>query len=141
MSSQPDTSIDISAIWMVGDRQFSLQEIDTGGAVLTISDGRELELSRSEWELLAKALGKLLRGLPAWDVPFDQKLGRRPKADGAASSSERLANAGEKWTPELDNELRLRFAAGERPGDIAVEFQRTSGAITARLVRLGLIVR
>lgn len=135
MSNPRDTPIDVFAMWMAGDRQFALQEIDAGGAVLTISDGRELELSRSEWELLAKALGKIIAGLPAWQV------GRRSKPVRAGSSSGPLANAGEKWTPELDDVLRLKFEAGERPQDIAVEFQRTPGAITARLVRLGLIVR
>jgi hypothetical protein len=135
MSSRTDISINVFAMWMAGDRQFALEEIDTGGAVLTISDGRELELSRSEWELLAKALGKLIVGLPAWQV------GRRSKTVRVVSRSGPLANAGEKWTLELDNLLRLKFGAGEQLSDIAVEFQRTSGAITSRLVHLGLIVR
>lgn len=48
-------------------------------------------------------------------------------------------NAGKPWNEELDNELKSMFLAGKSKKEICGYFARTSGAIAARLVRLGLI--
>jgi hypothetical protein len=46
---------------------------------------------------------------------------------------------GAAWTPEEEQQLRDAFAAHKPIPDIAATHGRTQGAITARLVRMGLI--
>jgi hypothetical protein len=50
-----------SAMWTVEGRQFSLENV-AGGSVLTISDGRQLDLTQLEWSVLGRALLKLAEG-------------------------------------------------------------------------------
>jgi hypothetical protein len=50
--------IDVFAMWTVQGRQFSLESV-ADGAVLTISDGRQLDLTQLEWSLLGRALIKV----------------------------------------------------------------------------------
>ncbi|KRR15002.1 hypothetical protein [Bradyrhizobium valentinum] len=117
MTDHRDGTINVFAKWTVQDRQFSLQKL-AGGAVLTISDGRQLELTHSEWSKLGKALKKL----------------------GEGSDPKHAVNNGAKWTKEQDDQLKTRWEARIPLRGIAAEFERTQGAITARLVRLGLAV-
>jgi hypothetical protein len=49
-------------------------------------------------------------------------------------------NAGTGWTSELDQQLKLRREAGASSEELALEFERTKGAITSRLAKLGLPV-
>jgi hypothetical protein len=46
-------------------------------------------------------------------------------------------NAGTGWTSELDQQLKSRREAGASSEDLTQEFERTRGAITARLAKLG----
>ncbi len=69
-----------------------------------------------------------------------QPLGTLRYAEGAFSvrgyarpTSARL------WTPEEEQRLRDAFAAQTPVSEIAAAHERTTGAITARLIRLGLI--
>ncbi|MBQ0084459.1 MAG: hypothetical protein KBS52_06840 [Clostridiales bacterium] len=48
-------------------------------------------------------------------------------------------NAGKPWSNDLDNELKEMFISGKSKKEICEHFGRTAGAITTRLVRLGLI--
>ncbi len=47
-------------------------------------------------------------------------------------------NAGKPWNDELDSELKSMFLAGKSKKEICEHFRRTSGAISARLMHLGL---
>jgi len=47
--------------------------------------------------------------------------------------------AGGKWTDEEEQRLRAAFAAQKPIDDVAKDHGRTPGAITARLLKLGLI--
>ena len=47
-------------------------------------------------------------------------------------------DAGKPWTEEDDARLRQMYADGERVADLAVAFGRTTGAIRARLKKMGL---
>jgi len=47
------------------------------------------------------------------------------------------AKAGMAWAPADDEALALAYDRGEAVGKLAQDFQRSRGAITARLVRLG----
>lgn len=47
--------------------------------------------------------------------------------------------AGGKWTPEEEQRLRDAFTAHRPIPELATDHGRTTGAITARLVKLGLI--
>ena len=49
------------------------------------------------------------------------------------------ANAGKSWSPEDDEKLIQMFDEGIPQSDICNHFKRTTGAIAARLVRLGKI--
>ena len=46
---------------------------------------------------------------------------------------------GASWNAEEDDRLRTRFLAGEAIAALANAHQRKNGAITARLIKLGLI--
>ena len=46
-------------------------------------------------------------------------------------------NAGKPWTTEDDNALCQLYDSGMSTKDLAEHFQRTNGAITSRLMRLG----
>lgn len=48
-------------------------------------------------------------------------------------------NAGKPWNKEDDERLRKSFASGMTKKELCAEFERTSGSISSRLVRLGLI--
>lgn len=48
-------------------------------------------------------------------------------------------NTGKPWTQEDDDELRACFKSGMSQKDICAKFERTSGSISSRLARLGLI--
>jgi 5-methylcytosine-specific restriction protein A len=48
--------------------------------------------------------------------------------------------AGTGWTSELDQQLRLRWEACASTEELVLEFERTKGAITSRLAKLGLPV-
>jgi hypothetical protein len=48
-------------------------------------------------------------------------------------------NAGKPWTTEDDEKLKQYFLSGISRKEICTAFGRTSGSITSRLVRLGMI--
>ena len=51
------------------------------------------------------------------------------------------ANAGKPWSDEEDTKLKVCFEAGMSKKELCTEFERTSGSITSRLARLGLVNR
>lgn len=64
--------------------------------------------------------------------------------DTPTSSQSRMAaggprNAGRPWSNEDDDALASGFDAGETIGTLASKLERTRGAISARLVKLGKI--
>lgn len=61
----------------------------------------------------------------------------RPAA--GARRADHPAARGRKWTEAEDAELAARFDQGEDPVALAERFERSAGAIRARLVRLGLL--
>ena len=56
-----------------------------------------------------------------------------------ARTRESNPSAYRPWSPELDEELETMFDAGNTYQEIAVEFERTKGAIISRLKKIGLI--
>jgi hypothetical protein len=58
------------------------------------------------------------------------------KAKQSASGPQR---AGTSWTDTDDSKLREMFERGESISALSLSFQRTGGAIKARLVKLGLV--
>lgn len=48
-------------------------------------------------------------------------------------------HAGQSWSEEEENRVKAAFAEGKSVAEIAALHQRSRGAITARLARLGLI--
>jgi DNA helicase-2/ATP-dependent DNA helicase PcrA len=106
------------------------------------------------------------RRLCVWTLPAKKKEERVPllsdderqRLDGGASSQRASPRAdrqqervprnktgglpvrhGMSWSVEEDERLRTRFLAGEAIAALADAHQRKTGAITARLVKLGLI--
>lgn len=67
-------------------------------------------------------------------------LGALERAERAARRRKELpANAGKPWTEGEEGSLAVGFDAGRTVKQLALEHQRTEGAITSRLVRLGKI--
>ena len=77
--------------------------------------------------LAAEALDLLARP-SAPTVPPPPPPRPRPPAPG---------KAGKPWTPEEEQELAAAFDAGTTVPALARAHQRTNGAITSRLIRLG----
>lgn len=48
-------------------------------------------------------------------------------------------NMGKPWTDDLDAELKSLFLSGKSQKELSAHFKRTPGAISSRLVKLGLI--
>lgn len=59
--------------------------------------------------------------------------------DGPKKVREKPANAGKVWTEKEDALLCEMYDSGAKRMDMSVHFKRSSGAIAARLVRLGKI--
>ncbi len=49
----------------------------------------------------------------------------------------KVGNAGKSWTADEDQQLLQAFDAGTTVATLATTHQRTTGAITSRLIRLG----
>jgi hypothetical protein len=69
-------------------------------------------------------------------APTPMPTGAPPRTTAAGPGR---ANAGRPWTAAEDALLEQAHAAGMRIAELARAHERTSGAITARLVRLGRI--
>ena len=61
------------------------------------------------------------------------------RIDNIKPKAELPENAGKPWTKEDDLKLKNYFSIGLSRKEICTELKRTSGSITSRLVRLGLI--
>jgi hypothetical protein len=75
---------------------------------------------------------------PAQRTDFLRVVCAAIDALGAIASSGR-ANAGRPWSPSEDGLLTQAHQAGMTIAELARAHERTPGAITARLVKLGLI--
>jgi hypothetical protein len=64
---------------------------------------------------------------------------RRDAATDSSPPAPRPAQAGRAWSPAEDQLLGQAWDAGARVGELARAHERTRGAITARLVKLGRI--
>jgi hypothetical protein len=62
-----------------------------------------------------------------------------PARSSAMTRGEGPRNAGMPWSPEDDRALGESFDRGEAVASLAKTLERTRGAVTARLVRLGKI--
>jgi len=99
----------------------------------------------------------LIRTLSAWRDGVDPSTGATLSSDHpaqrtdflrvvcaaidalAAISASGRANAGRPWSPSEDGLLTQAHQAGMTIAELARAHERTPGAITARLVKLGLI--
>lgn len=75
---------------------------------------------------------------PAHRADFLRVVCAAIDALGAAAAGGR-ANAGRPWSPSEDGLLTQAHQAGMTIGELSRAHERTPGAITARLVKLGLI--
>ena len=69
-------------------------------------------------------------------VPADRPSGQRPA--GSAPRGEGPPNVGQAWTGAMETDLRARWDSGETIAAIAAATGRTTGAIVARVVKMGL---
>ena len=81
-------------------------------------------------------------------TPDTTPRAKRPRASPAEKEQARVERnraesrplrQGVAWSEDEDNRLRAAFAGGQRIAAIATAHERTRGAITSRLMRLGLI--
>lgn len=77
------------------------------------------------------AAAQLLRQMPATSPATPE--------EGRSLRSEKPAVAGSRWSSEEDAKVCAEFDGGMSIHDIATEHNRTRGAITSRLVKLGRI--
>src|SRR5262249_50832586 len=87
---------------------------------------------------------RLKDGTVPWPAPEEEP--RRSKRKGGKqdrTARNKAAGAPDRhgfaWNADEDNRLRARFEAGEAIIALAAAHQRKPGAITARLIKLGVI--
>lgn len=108
--------------WTVEDRHFILTR-STNDAILQSPDGMTITLTLAEWHRLADALTRL--GLSKLRAP--------------ESRADLPTSAGLPWSIALDDQLTSLWNEGQTVRALADLFGRTPGAITSRLVRIGLV--
>ena len=80
--------------------------------------------------------GSEVASFPSHKVASVQLSGKSWTPEAARQQHE---NAYRPWTPEDDDELARRHAAGESIETLATDFQRKPSAIRSRLNRLGVV--
>ena len=108
-------------------RCFGLEDQATVGVE---HPGGNLELSRADWRELHRVLGRVLAPLPPPPVaaiePAHGVLPAKPARQGSA------------WDEDDDVALGEGWKAGHTVKALAMQLERTTGAIASRLVRVGL---
>lgn len=74
---------------------------------------------------------------------LELQAGKRERSASASTTTKppatKPANAGKAWTEDESQRLAAAFNAGASVADLVKVHQRTTGAITSRLVKLGLM--
>lgn len=75
---------------------------------------------------------------------LELQAGKRERSASASAATTKPpatkpANAGKAWTEDESQRLAAAFNAGASVADLVKVHQRTTGAITSRLVKLGLM--
>ena len=86
-----------------------------------------------ELELVEHATPENVRGITVY------LLSKKGKTSDKTILSEELKNAGNPWTPQLDQELQEDYAKDQNLKNLAAKYHRTTGAIRSRLEKLGVI--
>ncbi len=60
-------------------------------------------------------------------------------SENIVDKTKKYENSGKKWSEEDDKLLKELFENGVKKSELQKQFMRSSGSITARLVKLGLI--
>lgn len=110
--------------WSVDGRHFRFVADDHVGEFRT-PEGEIVTLCMEEWRALADAIG----------LSYSAKT----KPTIAQIMSSDIPNAGQPWSRELDERLESLWNSGTSVDELARGFGRTSGAISSRLMRLGLV--
>lgn len=110
--------------------------------VLFLPDGREVALPLDAWGRLRDVLHLLPPAAPAdpepdylgldWDEPRRTELDDLPPPRGPA-------RRGKVWDDAEEAYVREAWARGEDAATIGAHLERSRGAVTARLVKLGLV--
>ena len=116
-----------------------VQRASTGARYLKISEsrlGEDGEHVHNRVMVFEENLPEFLEGLrKAWiELFFNQ---RRPRI-GLGEVRKAHPRAYEKWTAEEDERLKVEFASGKKPPELAEILQRQRSAIVSRLKKLGL---
>ena len=90
---------------------------------LTTPSGQRVSLPVDEWRVAAQMILKA----------------RAPSTAGSDRKRMFADQQGKPWTEAADAELRQRWQAVGDIAALAAHFERTRGAIKARLVKLGLV--
>ena len=110
------TEFSASLVWSNAEGAFRLTH-SGAGLELLCPDGQTLQMPLAAWQDLAKAVGEMVRR-PA-----------RPKAP----------NHGKPWGKADTQKLGDLWQSGTKMSDIARQFGRSRGAISAKLEQMGLI--
>jgi len=70
---------------------------------------------------------------------LELQAGKRERPPSAGTADTKPANAGKAWAEDESQRLAAAFNAGASVADLAKTHQRSTGAITSRLIRLGLM--
>lgn len=123
---QVTTSVGPDGRW-----EFSLLSSDSDGQVMTDISGH---IAPDDIALVLRTLPLELATMGSWLQPFTAV---DTVAPAVAERRKRYPNHLAKWTDEDDGRLVERHRAGTSLPDLGKEFGRSTGAVTARLVKLG----
>jgi hypothetical protein len=70
---------------------------------------------------------------------LEAPAGKRERPSSTGTANTKPANAGKAWAEDESQRLAAAFTAGASVAELAKTHQRSTGAITSRLIRLGLM--
>lgn len=124
----PWRASDYAMEWSVADRRFRF-ETGRSRSDLVLPDGEIIGLSNVEWAAVADAIRVMVK-----------KGARRQSPLKPVSEKERGPSTGARWTEGHDAMLVHMWNDGNATiGDLMKALDRNEGAITSRLVRLGIV--
>ena len=116
---------------------FDVKEAKDGTKYLVISETRQSGTSHEHARLMIfeEHLESFAEGLQK-AIRF---LGIKRKAYQVDVVRQTYPKAYERWTPDEDEQLKIKFRAGVSVSELATYFQRQPSAIRSRLRKLGLL--
>jgi hypothetical protein len=126
---------------------FNIRFVDDGhGSIGALRVWNEKKDGTKTWEAdltlneIRQIAERFIESILSEDHPDESAIQTGPSQETqeVAEGRKGYSRAGQPWSDEEINRLQERHSQGTRINELAVEFQRTEGAIRSRLAKRGL---